>query len=159
MNKELWSTGLNYVCSDAVILHNPWYSLGTICDKDYMAYLNASFSAKPSFHLPPTPLSQHLVTFNHHKKICMNSEDNCLFYLFIIHYNVIFWQYTNLFHKSWCRHFVFLVGISTLCKKQKWAQSILDDNFFTFSLWEMASLERKVYRIVNNSSLFFLACV
>lgn len=119
MNKELWSTGLNYICSDVVTFHNPWYSPGTICDKHYMAYLNASFSSRPSFHLPPTSLSQHLVNVKHHKKICINSEDNFLFYLFILHYDVIFWQYTNLFHKF--RHFVFLLGISNL-----------DDNFSHF---------------------------
>lgn len=75
----------------------------------------------------------------------------CLYFITMSSFGGILIFFTS----PWCEHFVFLLDISTLCKKQEWAQCILDDNFFTFSLSEMASLERKIYRTVSNSSLLF----
>lgn len=49
---------------------------------------------------------------------------------------------------------MFPLGISALYKKQEGAQVILADRYFTFSLSETASLERKRNKIVSNSSFF-----
>jgi len=64
MNKELQSTGLSYVCSDAATFHNPLYLLEIICEKIFFAYFYALYFCKAN------------------KKICMNSEDNFILFIY-----------------------------------------------------------------------------
>lgn len=156
MNKELQSTGLSYVCSDAATFHNPWYFLGMICEKNFLAYMYALFLCKAIFSSPTyTPISMSCYFLAHRKDLY---EFRGSFYFTYLQFITMSCFGTILISlpSPRCRHFVFLLDVSALYKKQQeWAQVILVVHYFTFSLSETASLERKRNRTVSNSSLFF----
>lgn len=85
-----------------------------------------------------------------------------LLYLVAVHCNVMFWEHIHLFAKSMMQALCISARyyLSALYKKQGWAQVILVDHYFTFSLSETASLERRRNRTVSNSGVcYFCLCI